>query len=116
LYVVIYVKEHDVFERQGDDIYVKVPVSFAVAALGGEIEVPTLSGKAKLKIPSGTQNNTVFRMKGKGIPYLHGYGTGNENVEVVVEVPKKLSKKQKELLKEFAKEGKKKGFLEKILE
>ena len=75
----------------------------------------TLDGKAKLKIPSGTQSNTIFRMRGKGIPYLHGYGTGSENVEVVVEVPKKLSKKQKELLKEFEKESKKKkGFLGKI--
>ena len=84
---------------------------FAIAALGGEIEVPTLDGKAKLKIPAGTQNNTIFRMKGKGIPYLHGSGQGNENVEVVIEVPEKLSKKQKELLKEFEKESKgKKGF------
>jgi len=111
LYVVIHVKEHDTFERHGDDIYVKVHIPFTVATLGGEIEVPTLDGKAKLKIPTGTQNNTIFRMKGKGIPYLHGSGTGNENVEVVIEVPEKLSKKQKELLKEFEKESKgKKGF------
>ena len=75
-----------------------------------------MDGKAKLKIPAGTQNNTVFRMKGKGIPYLHGYGQGNENVEVIVEVPKKLTKKQKELLKEFAEESGKKGFLKRILE
>ncbi|MBU90567.1 molecular chaperone DnaJ [Candidatus Woesearchaeota archaeon] len=115
LYVIIYVKEHDIFERHGDDIYVKIPVPFAVAALGGEIEVPTLDEKAKLKIPAGTQNNTIFRMKGKGIPYLHGNGTGNENVEVVIEVPEKLSKKQKELLKEFEKESKKKkGFFSRI--
>ena len=114
LYVIIHATEHDVFERQGDDIYTKVLIPFTVAALGGEVEVPTLDGKAKLKIPSGTQNNTVFRMKGKGIPYLHGYGQGNENVEVIVEVPKKLSKNQKELLKEFDKESGKKGFLGKI--
>ena len=85
---------------------------FAIAALGGEVEVTTLDGKVKLKIPAGTQNNTIFRMKGKGIPYLHGYGTGNEDVEVIVEVPKKLTKKQKDLLEEFEKENKnKKGFL-----
>ena len=112
MYIIIYVKEHDIFERHGDDIYVKIPIPFTVAALGGEVEVPTLEGNAKLKIPSGTQNNTTFRMKGKGIPYLHGHGQGNENVEVVIEVPEKLSKKQKELLKEFEKEsGKKKGIL-----
>jgi len=108
LYIIIYVKEHDIFERQGDDIYVKIPIPFTIAALGGEVEVPTLEEKAKLKIPAGTQNNTIFRMKGKGIPYLHGHGTGNENVEVIVEVPEKLSKKQKEILKEFEKESKKK--------
>ncbi|MDP6265941.1 MAG: molecular chaperone DnaJ [Candidatus Woesearchaeota archaeon] len=114
LYVVIHVKEHDIFERHGDDIYVKIPIPFTIAALGGEIDVPTLDEKAKLKIPAGIQNNTIFRMKGKGIPYLHGHGVGNENVEVVIEVPKKLSKKQKEILKEFEKESKKKGFLGKI--
>ena len=115
LYIIIHVQEHDTFERHGDDIYIKVPVSFVIAALGGEIEVPTLSGQAKLKIPAGTQTNTIFRMKGKGIPYLHGYGTGNENVEVIIEVPNKLNKKQKELLKQFSKESKeKKGFLGKI--
>ncbi len=110
LYIVIHVKEHDTFERHGDDIYVKVPMPFTIAALGGEIEIPTLEGKAKLKIPQGTQNNTIFRMKGKGIPYLHGSGQGNENVEVIIEVPEKLTKKQKELLQEFEKESKgKKG-------
>ena len=115
LYVVIHVKEHDTFERDGDDIYVKIPISFTIAALGGEIDVPTLDGKVKLKIPSGTQNNTVFRMKDKGIPYLHNHGSGNENVEVIIEVPEKLSKKQKEILKEFEKESKKKkGIFSKI--
>ena len=75
----------------------------------GEIEVPTLKGTAKLKIPAGTQPGTVLRMKGKGIPNLEGYGTGAENVRVIVEIPKKLSKKQKEILKQFEKEsGKKK--------
>ncbi len=111
LYIIIHVKEHEIFERHGDDIYIKIPIPFTIAALGGEIEVPTLEEKAKLKIPSGTQNNTIFRMKGKGIPYLHGHGVGNENVEVVIDVPEKLSKKQKEILKDFERAGKKKGFL-----
>ena len=114
LYVIVYVKEHDVFERHGDDIYVKLNLPFTVAALGSEIDVPTLKGKAKLKIPAGTQSNTTFRMKGKGIPYLHGSGSGNENVEVIIHVPQRLDKKQKELLKEFEKESKKKGFFKKI--
>jgi len=109
LYVVIHVAEHKVFQRDGDDLYVKVGVSFATAALGGEIEVPTLEGKATLKIPSGTQTGTTFRMRGKGIPFLHGRGSGDENVEISIEVPKKLSKKQKELLREFSKTSKKKG-------
>lgn len=111
LYILIHVKEHETFERHGDDIYVKVGIPFTTAALGGEVEVPTLTEKATLKIPAGTQSNTIFRMKGKGIPYLHGHGQGNENVEVVIEVPEKLTKRQKELLQEFEKENKdKKGF------
>lgn len=111
IYIIIHVKEHKIFERHGDDIYTKVRIPFTVAALGGEIEVPTLDGKATLKIPAGTQSNTVFRMKGKGIPYLHGSGTGNENVEAIIEVPEKLTKRQKELLQEFEKESKtNKGF------
>ncbi|MEA2037388.1 MAG: molecular chaperone DnaJ [Nanoarchaeota archaeon] len=111
LYIVLHMKDHKVFEREGDDINVKVNIPFTVAALGGEIEVPTLEGNAKLKIPAGTQSNTVFRMRGKGIPYLHGNGTGNQNVEVVVGVPEKLTKKQKDLLKQFEKESNKKGLL-----
>ncbi|MBS3102789.1 molecular chaperone DnaJ [Candidatus Woesearchaeota archaeon] len=115
LYIIIHVKQHGIFERHGDDIYTKANVPFAIAVLGGEIEVPTLDGKAKLKIPPGTQSNTVFRMKGKGIPYLHGSGQGDELIEVVIEVPEKLSKRQKELLKEFEKESEhKKGFFGRI--
>ncbi len=110
LYVIVHVKEHDVFEREGDDININIDVPFTLAALGGEIDVPTLKGKAKLNIPAGTQSNTVFRMKDKGIPHLHGRGIGSENVEVVIKVPERLTKKQKELLKEFEKESKKKGF------
>ena len=107
LYVIIHVKKHKLFARDGDDLHIDIPVSFVTAALGGKIEIPVLDGKAELKIPSGTQPGTVLKMKGKGIPYLHGYGTGDQLVHVIVEVPKKLSKKQKDLLKEFEKPGKK---------
>ncbi|MBL7055073.1 molecular chaperone DnaJ [Candidatus Woesearchaeota archaeon] len=116
LYVIMYVKDHDVFERHGDDIYIKVNLPFTIASLGGEIDVPTLKGKAKLKIPSGTQSNTTFRMRGKGIPHLHGSGSGDENIEVIISVPERLSKKQKELLKAFEKESKQKGFFKKVFE
>ena len=111
LYVNVYVKEHDVFEREGDNLNVTVSIPFTVAALGGKIEVPTLFGKESLAIPTGTQSNTVFELKGKGLPHLNSDYKGSEKVEIVVKVPKKLTKKQKELLKEFEKESKKKGFL-----
>ena len=113
LYVVINIKPHKIFERRSSSIYIKVPISFATASLGGEIEVPTLKGKASLKIPAGTQSNTVFRMGHLGIPDLHSHHVGDENVEVVVSVPEKLTKKQKKLLEDFEKEdksAKKKGF------
>jgi len=103
LYIVVNVKPHDFFEREGDDIYCEVPITFAQAALGDEIEVPTLSGKVKLKIPAGTQTNTYFRLKGHGVPRLRGIGQGDQHVKVVVVTPTKLSEKQKELLREFAK-------------
>ena len=112
LYIVVHVGPHKVFERHGSDLYVKVPVSFTTAALGGLIDVPTLKGKAELKIPAGTLSNTIFRMKGLGIPDLHSHHHGDENVEVIISVPEKLTKKQRQLLEEFEKESKKeKGFL-----
>ena len=112
LYIVIHVKPNEIFERNENDIYVKARVPFSVAALGGEIEVPTLKGKANLKIPAGTQSNTVFRMNRQGIPDLHSHHVGDENVEVIISVPEKLTQKQKKLLEEFEKESKsKKGFL-----
>ena len=112
LYVVINVKPHKIFERQENDIFIKVQVPFTTAALGGEIEVPTLKGRASLKIPAGTQSNTVFRMRNQGIPDLRSHHVGDENVEVIISVPEKLTKKQKKLLEEFEKEnkGNKKGF------
>ncbi|MBI2558104.1 molecular chaperone DnaJ [Candidatus Woesearchaeota archaeon] len=111
LYIVIRVKPHKVFERHGNDVYVKMPVFFTIAAIGGSIEVPTLKGKASLKIPAGTQSNTVFRMKGLGIPDLHSHHVGDQHVEVHVTVPEKLNKKQRQLLEDFEKESKDKGFL-----
>lgn len=116
LYVALYERRHKIFQRDGNDLYLEVPISFSLAALGGEIEVPTMDGQAKLKIPAGTKTDTIFRMKGKGIHNLRGYGSGNQNTKVIIEVPKKLSKKQKELLRQFEKEGKKKGlFRHKII-
>lgn len=113
LFITVNVTPHKVFTRNGNDIEVEVPVSFSTAALGGEVEIPTLEGTATLKIPEGTQSNTVFRMRGKGIPDIDTGSRGGENVKVVVDIPSKLTKRQKELLNEFAREEKK-GFLGKI--
>jgi molecular chaperone DnaJ len=111
LYIVLHIKKHDKFDRQDDDIFVDANIPFTIAALGGEIEVPTLEGKATLKIPPGTQPGTIFRMKGKGIPHLRGFGVGDEMVKIIIEIPTKLTPKQKELLEQFdATIGKKKGF------
>jgi len=102
LYIVIRVKSHDFFEREGDDIYCEVPLTFAQAALGDEIEIPTLSEKVKLKIPAGTQTGTFFRLKGKGVPRLRGYGQGDQHVKVTIVTPTNLDEEQKELLRQFA--------------
>lgn len=103
LYVVIHVKKHEIFERHGNDIVSMVDVSFPTVCLGGEIEVPTIGGgKAKMKIPPGTENGQVFRLKGNGIPYLGSYGRGDQLVKINILVPRKLTSRQKELLKEFA--------------
>ncbi len=111
LYVRVYVKEHDRFRRRGDDLSIDVPITFPRAALGGKVKVPTLFGEANLKIPSGTQSHTIFRLKDEGMPRLDKSGKGDELVRVMIDVPKKLTKKQKELLKEFEGE-KKKGFFD----
>ncbi|HSU72831.1 MAG TPA: molecular chaperone DnaJ [Candidatus Binatia bacterium] len=108
LYVLIHVKPHKVFTRQGDDLFIDIPLSFGTAALGGEIEVPTLEGKETLKIPAGTQPGEVFRLKSRGVPNVRGYGTGSLNVKVTVKVPEKLTKRQAELLQEFEGENRKK--------
>ena len=111
---VIHVKPHKIFERHNSDIYIKVPIAFTKAALGSSIEIPTLKGKASLKIPAGTQSNTVFRMKGLGIPDLHSHHVGDELVEVYIIVPEKLTAKQKKLLEDFEKESGKGGFLNEV--
>lgn len=101
LYVFISVRPHEFFTRQGSDIYCEVPISFVQAALGDEIEVPTLDGKVKLRIPEGTQTGTSFRIKGKGIVNLRGYGRGDQHVVVQIYTPKNLTSKQKEALRQW---------------
>jgi molecular chaperone DnaJ len=120
LLVDISVRDHAIFERDGANVLCEMPISFTQAALGAEIEVPTLDGKVRYTIPEGTQTGTTFRLKGKGIPYV-GYKTrGDQYVTVVVETPKGLSREQKELLKKFGEslgdevEPKRKGFFEKL--
>jgi len=102
LYVVLSIKRHEFFERNGNDIYCEIPITFVQAALGDEISVPTLHGEVKMKIPEGTQTSKVFRLKGMGVPYRRGSGAGDQHVRVVVVTPVKLSEKQKDLLREFA--------------
>lgn len=102
LYVVLHVKPHEIFQREGDDLYCEVPVSMVQAALGGDIEVPTLDGKATIKIPPGTQPGTMFRLKGKGVKNVQGYGQGDLHVRINVEIPTRLTAAQRAKLQEFA--------------
>lgn len=101
LYVVIHLKEHEIFKREGGNLHCEMPIGFATAALGGEIEVPTLEGSAKMKVPSETQTGAIFRLRGKGIKPLRQSEPGDLLVHVLVETPVKLTDKQKELLREF---------------
>jgi molecular chaperone DnaJ len=101
LYVVIHLKQHEIFQRDGGNLHCEMPISFTTAALGGEIEVPTLDGAAKMKIPAETQTGAVFRLRSKGIKPLRSSEHGDLMVHVVVETPVKLTEKQKELLREF---------------
>ncbi len=102
LYIVLTVKEHELFERQGEDLFCEIPIKFTLATLGGNIEVPTLFGKASLRIPAATQSGTTFRLRGKGMPSLRGGHQGDQLVRVHVEVPQSLTSEQKKLLEEFA--------------
>jgi molecular chaperone DnaJ len=102
LYVVIHIKEHEIFEREENHLFCEVPVSFTIAALGGELEVPTLDGKAQVKIPAGTQSNTIFKLRHKGMPVLNSSMRGDLMVRVIVEVPTHLNGEQRRKLEEFA--------------
>ncbi len=101
LYVEIHIKRHAVFEREGDDLHCEMPISFTTAALGGDIDIPTLDGAANIKIPAETQTGKVFRLRGKGIKNLRSHMTGDLHCHVVVETPVKLTERQRELLREF---------------
>ncbi|HYG21345.1 MAG TPA: molecular chaperone DnaJ [Verrucomicrobiae bacterium] len=102
LYVVLHVKPHEMFQRDGDDLLCEVPVSFVQAALGAEVQVPTLTGKTEIRVPAGTQPGTMFRLKGKGVKNVQGYGHGDLHVRINVEVPTHLNAEQKAKLQEFA--------------
>ena len=102
LYVVLHVEPHEIFQREGTDLFCSVPISFARAALGGEVKVPTLEGSAVLKVPAGTPTGKVFRLRGKGLPEVHGRGVGDLRVKLYVEVPTKLNTIQRAHLQAFA--------------
>jgi len=101
LYVQVRMQKHEIFERQGDDLYCEVPVGFTKMALGGEIEVPTLSGRANLKVPAESQSEKVFRLRGKGVRNVRNGNQGDLYCKVVVETPVKLTREQKSMLKDF---------------
>jgi molecular chaperone DnaJ len=102
LYIVLSIKEHELFERQGDDLFCEIPIKFTLATLGGTIEVPTLFGKGSLKIPAATQSGTTFRLRDKGMPSLRGGHQGDQLVRVQVEVPQSLTAEQRKILEDFA--------------
>ena len=105
LFVVVHVEEHDVFHREGENLHVDLPIKFTLAALGGSIEIPTLSnetGLVTLKIPEGTQDGTTFKLRNRGMPHLRGNGHGDQFVKVHIEVPKRLTREQREHLEAFA--------------
>jgi molecular chaperone DnaJ len=104
LYVVISVARHALFERDGQEVQCEVPIPFSTAVLGGEVEVPTLDGKVALRVPEGTQSGKTFRLRGKGLPALHGGARGDQLVRIFVEVPSKLTPRARQLLEEFAQE------------
>lgn len=121
VHITVSVRPHPFFERQGNDVLCEYPISFAQAALGAKLTIPTLDGKMEYSIPEGTQTGTVFRIKSKGIPFLNGRGRGDHLLKVVIEVPKHLSEEQKKLLRQFDKDtfddkhyAKSKSFFDKI--
>lgn len=120
LHIVVHVKEHPIFQRRNDDLICEVTIAFTQAALGTEIEVPIIGGKAKLNIPAGTQSGKVFSLRGRGVPHLRGYGAGDQFVKVIAQVPTKLTAKEGSLLRELAEIRNEKvappdkGFFEKV--
>jgi molecular chaperone DnaJ len=102
LYVVLSVKPHKTFRREGEDIYLELPITFPQAALGTDVEVPTIDGVERISIPEGTQTGTIVKLRGKGVPRLHGGGRGDELVVVNVVTPHKLTKEQRALLEKLA--------------
>ena len=102
LYVVIHIKEHKIFQREDDNLYCEVPIPFSSAALGGEVDVPTLEGKAHLKVPAGTQSGQIFKLRGKGIVNVNGRERGDLLARLIVEVPTRLNAEQRQKLEEFA--------------
>lgn len=102
LLITVMVQPHEIFRRDGVDVFCEAPITFTQAALGAELEIPTIDGKVKYSIPEGTQTGTVFRLKGKGVPVLNGRGRGDQYVTVVIETPRSLNKEQKEALRRFS--------------
>jgi molecular chaperone DnaJ len=109
LYITIRVRPHPIFSREGDTVICEIPISFTQAALGGEIRVPTLNGRARLKVPPGTQSNKIFRLRKMGIPHLRSSGRGDQWVKIIVETPVNLSAEQRQLLKKFEEVGRGSG-------
>jgi molecular chaperone DnaJ len=106
LYVKVHVKKHAIFERRGDDVYASKEITYSQAALGDDVEMPTLAGNPiMLVVPAGTESGKLLRISGKGIPHFGGYGNGNMYVELMVKTPKKLSREQKKLLEQLKEEG-----------
>ncbi len=104
LEVVVHVRPHLFFRRDGDDVVCTVPIPFTHAALGGDVELPTLDGKGKVRVPAGTQPGAVLRIKGKGVPHRAGLGRGDQRIEIAIEVPTQLTERQRLILEQFAKE------------
>jgi len=102
LYVVIHIKEHKIFQRDGDNLYCEVPIPFSLAALGGELDVPTLEGKAHLKVPPGTQSGQILKLRSKGIANINERDRGDLLTRLIVEVPSRLNAEQRRKLEEFA--------------
>lgn len=110
LYIIIHVKEHPIFQRQGDDLVLEIPLSIITASLGDSIEIPTLDGRIKLKIPPGTQTGKVFRVKSKGMPEVHGYGRGDLYIRITIEVPTHLGGEERRLLQRLEEAGRERIF------